>query len=48
MKKSNIEITEQSKTLIKELLGTKQLIHEESLFRDDLFEATCEKLAGSE
>lgn len=46
MERSQRGITDGSKGLIKVLLDTDQSIHDESLFRDDLFDATCQKLAG--
>ncbi|KKZ60135.1 hypothetical protein EMCG_05160 [[Emmonsia] crescens] len=46
MERSQRRITDGSKSLIKVLLDTDQSIHDESLFRHDLFDATCRKLAG--
>ncbi|PGH15752.1 hypothetical protein AJ80_05460 [Polytolypa hystricis UAMH7299] len=46
MKKADRGITEKSSALIRDLLSTNYTVHDESLFRDELFERTCEKLEG--
>ncbi|KAI0407507.1 hypothetical protein F4802DRAFT_554132 [Xylaria palmicola] len=44
MVKSKLDVTSESKTLCKSLLERKQTFPENSLFRDDLFDATCQKI----
>jgi len=44
MGKSGLGITDGSKTLCRTLLEKKQTVPQESLFRDDLFDKTCEKI----
>ncbi|KAL7784858.1 hypothetical protein V8C37DRAFT_395118 [Trichoderma ceciliae] len=44
MVKSRLDIFSQSKTLCKSLLETKQAFPENSLFHDDLFDSTCQKI----
>lgn len=44
MKKSPVGITAESSALLKTLLDTDQTVPENSLFRDDLFDTTCEKI----
>lgn len=44
MGKSKSNITSESKTLCKSLLETNQAVPEPSLFHDDRFESTCEKI----
>lgn len=46
MTESTVGITRESKSLVETLLSTDQSIHNESLFRDDLFDKTCENLAS--
>lgn len=43
MKKSNLGITETSRTWCTRLLNSEQIVPEDSLFRSDLFEETCGK-----
>ncbi|KZL67604.1 hypothetical protein CI238_13065 [Colletotrichum incanum] len=45
MDKSSQGIAEASKSIIKTLLGTDQANPHDSLFRDDIFETTCRKVA---
>ncbi|OAX79028.1 hypothetical protein ACJ72_06654 [Emergomyces africanus] len=44
MKKARVGITDRSSTLIESLLDTVPTVPENSLFRDDLFDTTCEKI----
>ena len=44
MRKSGLGITDISKTNYRTLLETKQTVPEDSLFRDDLFDETCEMI----
>ncbi|KAK9364479.1 hypothetical protein V1509DRAFT_613426 [Lipomyces kononenkoae] len=44
MVKSNLDITSASKTLAKTLFEATQSVPEDSLFRDDVFESTCQKV----
>ncbi|KEY64864.1 hypothetical protein S7711_10783 [Stachybotrys chartarum IBT 7711] len=44
MVKSNLDITDANKTLTKALLEANQDIPADSLFRDDVFESTCQKI----
>ena len=44
MGKSELGITEASKTLCQTIFRKKQTVPEESLFRDDIFDKTCEKI----
>jgi hypothetical protein len=44
MVKSNLDIAGASKTLCKTLLEANQAVPEDSLFRDDIFESTCQKI----
>lgn len=44
MGKSKLDITSESKTLCKSLLEKNQTVPECSLFRDDIFESTCQKI----
>lgn len=44
MRKANVGITNASIRLCSDLLGTEQTIPTESLFRDDLFDKTCEMI----
>ncbi|EDN02438.1 conserved hypothetical protein [Histoplasma mississippiense (nom. inval.)] len=44
MKKARVGITDGSSTLIESLLDTVPTVPENSLFRDDLFDTTCEKI----
>ena len=44
MVKSSLDVTSTSKTLCRTLLEKQQTTPEDSLFRDDVFESTCEKI----
>jgi hypothetical protein len=44
MVKSKLDVTSESKSLCKNLLERKQVFLENSLFRDDLFDSTCQKI----
>jgi hypothetical protein len=44
MVKSNLDVTSTTKTLCRTLLEKQQTAPENSLFRDDIFESTCEKI----
>ncbi|KAK2802398.1 hypothetical protein FQN50_007396 [Emmonsiellopsis sp. PD_5] len=44
MKKARVGITDESSLLIEALLDTDQMVPQNSLFRDDLFDTTCEKI----
>jgi hypothetical protein len=44
MGKSRLGITDQSKALFRTLLEKEQTVPQESLFRDDIFDKTCEKI----
>ncbi|KAK0621182.1 hypothetical protein B0T17DRAFT_508556 [Bombardia bombarda] len=44
MIESKLDVTSESKTLCKNLLQKKQTFPENSLFRDDLFKSTCQKI----
>ncbi|KAJ3569085.1 hypothetical protein NPX13_g6197 [Xylaria arbuscula] len=44
MVKSKLDVTSDSKTLCKSLLERKQTFPENSLFRDNLFDSTCQKI----
>ncbi|KIV99010.1 uncharacterized protein PV09_09239 [Verruconis gallopava] len=44
MIKSDLDVDEGSKTLCRSLLQKEQTVHEQSLFRDDLFEQTFQKI----
>ncbi|CAH0023663.1 unnamed protein product [Clonostachys rhizophaga] len=44
MGKSSLDITSASKTLTTSLLEAPQAVPEDSLFRDDIFESTCQKI----
>ncbi|KAK9235056.1 hypothetical protein V1525DRAFT_390809 [Lipomyces kononenkoae] len=44
MVKSNLDITSASKTLARTLFEATQSVPEDSLFRDDVFESTCQKV----
>ncbi|KJZ68642.1 hypothetical protein HIM_11972 [Hirsutella minnesotensis 3608] len=44
MVKSNSDVTSASKTLSRTLLETNQVVPKDSLFRDDVFESTCQKI----
>ena len=44
MVKSNLDVTSTSKALCRTLLEKEQTTPENSLFRDDIFESTCEKI----
>lgn len=44
MKKAHAGITDESNTILKSLLDTDQTVPENSLFRDNLFDVTCEKV----
>ncbi|KAJ8118899.1 hypothetical protein ONZ43_g3902 [Nemania bipapillata] len=44
MVKSKLDVISKSKTLCKSLLGRKQIFPENSLFRNDLFDLTCQKI----
>ena len=44
MKEFKIRITNKNKTLIKKLFNTEHLVHEESLFWDNLFKIICQKI----
>ncbi|KAI0204450.1 hypothetical protein F4808DRAFT_474971 [Astrocystis sublimbata] len=44
MVKSKLDVTSGTKTLCKDLLESKQTFPESSLFRDDLFDSTCQKI----
>ncbi|KAI1451822.1 hypothetical protein F4805DRAFT_471344 [Annulohypoxylon moriforme] len=44
MIKSDLDVDEGSKTLCRSLLEKEQTVHEQSLFRDDLFEQTFQKI----
>ncbi|QVM06646.1 hypothetical protein D8B26_001352 [Coccidioides posadasii str. Silveira] len=44
MKKARVGIRDESSLLIKALLNTDQMVPQNSLFRDDLFDTTCEKI----
>ncbi|KJZ69180.1 hypothetical protein HIM_11433 [Hirsutella minnesotensis 3608] len=44
MVKSNLDVTGASKTLSRTLLETNQVVPKDSLFRDDVFESTCQKI----
>ncbi|KAJ4327510.1 hypothetical protein N0V84_002036 [Fusarium piperis] len=44
MVKSNLDVTSASKGLARSLFEATQAIPEESLFRDDVFESTCQKI----
>ncbi|KLJ05432.1 hypothetical protein EMPG_11078 [Blastomyces silverae] len=46
MKNARVGITDESSLLIKALLNTDQMVPQNSLFRDDLFQTTCEKIQG--
>ncbi|KAI9834643.1 MAG: hypothetical protein M1826_000045 [Phylliscum demangeonii] len=46
MKESDLGITQQSKSLCRTLLNETQTFPSTSLFRDDVFQRTCEKLQG--
>ena len=46
MGKDDLGIVETSKMLVQKLLSTEQSVPRDSLFRDDIFEATCSKLIG--
>jgi len=44
MRKSDLDITDDSKNLCRRLLESQQNVPQDSLFRDDLFEKTCRNL----
>ncbi|KAI9863324.1 MAG: hypothetical protein M1813_003766 [Trichoglossum hirsutum] len=44
MKRDKLGIAEKSKVFVQRLLDQEQQVPQESLFRDDIFEATCDKL----
>lgn len=44
MDKSDLGITDASKTLCRTLLEKKQSVPQDSLFRDDIFESTCQRV----
>ena len=44
MRKSELDITDSSKSLCRNLLQLKQTVPQDSLFHDDLFEKTCQKI----
>lgn len=44
MKKARVGITDESSLLIEALLTTDQIVPQNSLFRDDLFDTACEKI----
>ena len=46
MDESPLGIADESKTMNATLLTSQQTIPKDSLFRDDLFKATCRKIAG--
>lgn len=44
MRKSDLGITDTSKTVCRSLLEAEQIVSEDSLFQDDLFDETCEMI----
>ena len=44
MRKSDLGITDTSKTVCRSLLEAEQIVPEDSLFQDDLFDKTCEMI----
>ena len=46
MSKSKLNITDASKDLCRNLLNAKQTVPQDTLFRDDLFDETCESVHG--
>lgn len=44
MCKSDLDITDGSRSLCRQLLQSEQTVPQDSLFRDDLFEETCQKI----
>lgn len=41
-----LKITDTSKTLCRSLLGKEQIVPQDTLFRDDLFDETCDSMRG--
>ena len=46
MRKSTLGITDTSRGLCRTLLGKEQIVPQDTLFRDDLFDETCESVQG--
>jgi len=44
MRKSELVITDTSKTVCRTLFEAEQIVPEDSLFQDDLFDETCEMI----